>query len=102
MQRMTARMYLNSILARKIVLIALLMGFAPACGAGPSGQIIPHRALWPDSIHSAAEFYRASGAEILVFTHELAESYKFSEDALKYKLGIDAVDMPSVERLRSK
>jgi peptidoglycan/xylan/chitin deacetylase (PgdA/CDA1 family) len=92
----------NSSLARKIALIALLLGIAPAFGADPSGVIIPDRALWPDSINSAAEFDRASRAEILIFTHELAESYRFDEDALKNELGIDAVDMPSVERLRRK
>jgi peptidoglycan/xylan/chitin deacetylase (PgdA/CDA1 family) len=100
--RMTARIYVNSSLVGKFVLIALLLGIVPAFGAGPAGVIIPHRALWPDSINSAAEFDRASRAEILVFAHELAESYKFDDYALRNELGIDAVDMPSVERLRRR
>jgi peptidoglycan/xylan/chitin deacetylase (PgdA/CDA1 family) len=103
MERMTARIYVTPSFAQKIALIALLLGVAPAAfAAGPSGAIIPHRTLWPDSINSAAEFDRASRAEILVFTHELAESSKLDEDALKDQLGIDAVDMPSIERLRRK
>jgi peptidoglycan-N-acetylglucosamine deacetylase len=99
---MTARIYVNASLVRKLALIAALLSVAPAFGASPSGVIIPHRNLWPDAINSVAEFDRASRAEILVFTHLLAESHKFSKDALKDELGIDAVDMPSVERLRGK
>jgi peptidoglycan/xylan/chitin deacetylase (PgdA/CDA1 family) len=99
---MTAKIHVKSSLTRKIALIALLLGVAPAFGTGSSSVIIPHRTLWPDSIDSAADFDRASRAEILIFSHELSESYKLDEDALKNQLGIDAVDMPSVERLRRK
>jgi peptidoglycan/xylan/chitin deacetylase (PgdA/CDA1 family) len=90
--------------ARKIVLTAILWGFAAATPsvAGASEAIIPHRALWPDTINSPAEFDRASRAEILMFALELAESDALNEGALKNRLAVDAVDMPSVERLRHK
>jgi peptidoglycan-N-acetylglucosamine deacetylase len=88
--------------ARKIVLSAFLLGIAAATisVADASPAILPHRALWPDSINSPGEFDRASRAEILVFAHELAQSDTFNEGALKDRLGIDAVDVASVERLR--
>jgi peptidoglycan/xylan/chitin deacetylase (PgdA/CDA1 family) len=92
----------NVSLVRKLALIASLLGVTQAFGTSPSGVIVPHRTLWPDSINSSAEFDRASRAEILVFAHQLAESYKLDQDALTHELGIDAVDMPSVERLRTK
>jgi peptidoglycan/xylan/chitin deacetylase (PgdA/CDA1 family) len=92
----------TSIWAGKIALITVLLGVAPAFGADPSQAVIPHRALWPDSINSAAEFDRASRAEILVFARELAESDALSDSALKERLGVDAVDVASIERLRRK
>jgi peptidoglycan/xylan/chitin deacetylase (PgdA/CDA1 family) len=92
----------TSIWAGKIALIAVLSGVAPAFGAGPSPAVIPHRALWPDSINSAAEFDRASRAEILVFTRELAESDTLSENNLKERLGVGAADIASIDRLRHK
>ena len=87
-----------------MVLTAILWGIAAATpsAAGASGATIPHRALWPDSINSPAEFDRASRAEILVFALELTESDALDETALKSRPGFDAVDMPSVERLRHK
>jgi peptidoglycan/xylan/chitin deacetylase (PgdA/CDA1 family) len=89
---------------RNIVLSAILLAVAAATisVADASPAILPHRALWPDTINSPAEFDRASRAEILVFAHELAESDEFNEGALKDRLGIDAVDIASVERLRRK
>lgn len=90
--------------ARKLLLSAFLLGIAAATisVAGASEAILPHRALWPDAINSPAEFDRASRAEILVFAHELADSGGFNEGALKDRLGIDAVDIASVERLRHR
>jgi peptidoglycan/xylan/chitin deacetylase (PgdA/CDA1 family) len=104
MTRETTRICVISIWAQKIVLTAILLGVAAATpfAADASEAIIPHRVLWPDSINSPAEFDRASRAEILVFAHELAESDGFNEAALKDRLGIDAVDIPSVERLRRR
>ena len=95
---------MTPILARKLLLVVVLLAVVPAkiFGAGPSDVIIPHRDLWPDSVNSAAEFDRASRAEILVFAHELAESDAFSEGALKERLGVDAVDITSVDRLRDR
>jgi peptidoglycan-N-acetylglucosamine deacetylase len=94
----------TSICARHIVLTAILLAAALAmpCAAGASEAIIPHRALWPDTINSPAEFDRASRAEILVFAHELADSDAFNEGALKQRLGITKVDIASVERLRHR
>ena len=88
---------------RRVALIAVLVGSAPAriLAGDPSGQVIPHRALWPDSIDSPAEFDRASRAEILSFAHALAESETLNDDALKARLRGDA-DMASVQRLRRK
>jgi peptidoglycan-N-acetylglucosamine deacetylase len=90
--------------ARKSVLIAILWGIAAATpfAADASEVIVPHRALWPDSINSPAEFDRASRAEILVFAHELVDSATFNEGTLKDRLGIDAVDIASVERLQHR
>jgi peptidoglycan/xylan/chitin deacetylase (PgdA/CDA1 family) len=103
MERVIERIYVTSIWARKFALIAILLGVAPAktFAAGP-GVMIPHRALWPDSINSTAEFDRASRAEILVFAHELAESDTLNEGALKDRLGVDTIDITSIERLRGK
>jgi peptidoglycan-N-acetylglucosamine deacetylase len=90
--------------ARKLLLSAFLLGIAAVTisVADASEAILPHRALWPDAINSPAEFDRASRAEILVFAHELADSGGFNEGALKDRLGIDAVDIASVERLRHR
>jgi peptidoglycan-N-acetylglucosamine deacetylase len=103
MAHMTARIYLTSSWTRKIMLTAMLLGLAPATtfGAGP-GVMIPHRALWPDPINSAAQFDRASRAEILVFAHELAGSETLNETAWKARLGVDSVDVASIEHLRHK
>jgi peptidoglycan-N-acetylglucosamine deacetylase len=89
---------------RRIVLTAIVWGIVAATpsAADASGATIPHRALWPEPINSPAEFDRASRAEILVFAHELAESDALDEAALKQWPGVDAVDMPSVDRLRHK
>jgi peptidoglycan/xylan/chitin deacetylase (PgdA/CDA1 family) len=81
---------------------AILLAVAMPCAANASEAIIPHRALWPDTINSPAEFDRASRAEILVFAHELADSDAFDEGALKDRLGVNAVDIASVERLRNR
>jgi peptidoglycan/xylan/chitin deacetylase (PgdA/CDA1 family) len=91
-----------SICTRTIVLTATLLAVTMPCAANASEAIIPHRALWPDTINSPAEFDRASRAEILVFAHELADSDAFNEGALKDRLGINAVDIASVERLRHR
>ena len=88
--------------ARRLALIAVFLGAAPATtlGGEPSGVAIPHRGLWPDPVDSPAEFDRASRAEILVFAHALADSETLSDGALKGRLGIDAIDAASVQRLR--
>ena len=91
-----------SICARTIVLTATLLAVTMPCAADASEAIIPHRALWPDTINSPAEFDRASRAEILVFAHELAGSEAFNEGALKDRLGIKAIDIAAVERLRHR
>jgi peptidoglycan/xylan/chitin deacetylase (PgdA/CDA1 family) len=90
--------------ARKLLLSAFLLGIAAAAisVADASEANLPHRALWPDTIDSPAGFDRASRAEILVFAHELADSDGFNEGALKDRLGIDAVDIASVARLRHR
>lgn len=94
---------MTSTRAWKFVLIAVLLGVAPATtfAAGP-GVMIPHRALWPDPINSAAAFDRASRAEILAFAHELAESETLSEGALKDRLNVDAIDTASMQHVRRK
>src|ERR1700733_2923019 len=99
-----ARIDAISSCARQIVLTAILLAVAlvTPCAADASPAIIPDRALWPDTINSPAEFDRASRAEILVFAHELAGSEAFNEGALKDRLGIKAVDIASVERLRHR
>lgn len=101
---LTARMDVKLILVRNLLLIAVLSTVVPAklFGAGSSNADIPHRDLWPDAVSSAAEFDRASRAEILAFAHELAASDAFSQAALKERLGVDSVDMPAVERLRDR
>lgn len=94
-----------SIWVRQAALITILVGSVPAriLAGEPSGEVIPHRALWPDSINSAAEFDRASRAEILAFAHALAESATLDDDALKDRLRVDgAIDITSIERLRRK
>ena len=96
-----------SIWVRQAALITLLVlvGSAPGriLAGEPPGQMTPHRALWPDSINSAAEFDRASRAEILAFAHALAESEKLGDDALKDRLRVDgAMDIASIQRLRRK
>jgi peptidoglycan-N-acetylglucosamine deacetylase len=93
-----------SICARQIVLTAILLAVAVTtpCAASASEAIIPHRAFWPDTISSPAEFDLASRAEILVFAHELAGSEAFNQGALKERLGINAVDIAAVERLRHR
>ncbi len=92
------------ICARKIGRTAILLAIvaATAIVADASEAIIPHRALWPDPINSPAEFDRASRAEILAFAHELAESDALAETGLHARLPTDAVDMPSIERIRHK
>ena len=90
---------------RQAALITILVGSAPAriLAGEPSGQVIPHRALWPDPISSDAGFDRASRAEILAFAHALAESEKLTDDALKDRLQVHGeVDIPSILRLRRK
>ena len=63
----------------------------------------PNRALWPDSISSAAEFDRASRAEILAFAHALAESEKLSDDVLKVRLRVEGeMDIASIQHLQRK
>jgi peptidoglycan-N-acetylglucosamine deacetylase len=85
------------------MLTAMLLGLAPATIFGaPQGVMIPHRALWPDPINSAAEFDRASRAEILAFAHELADSETLDETAWKARLGVDSVDVASIEHLQHK
>ena len=94
-----------SIWVRHAALITILVCSAPArsLAGDPSGEVIPHRALWPDSINSAAEFDRASRAEILAFAHALAESETLNDDALKARLqGDAAIDIASIQRLRRK
>src|ERR1700759_3005440 len=100
----TIRICAIPIRARTIILSAFLLAVATATiSAGDaSPAILPHRALWPDPIDSPAGFDRASRAEILVFAHELAGSDAFNEGALTDRLGIDALDMPSVDRLRRR
>jgi peptidoglycan/xylan/chitin deacetylase (PgdA/CDA1 family) len=95
---------IRSICARQILLTAILLAVAVTApfAAGASEAIIPNRALWPDTIISPAEFDRASRAEILVFAHQLAESDALNEGALKQRLGLKAVDIGSVERLRHR
>jgi peptidoglycan-N-acetylglucosamine deacetylase len=90
--------------ARKTVLSAFLFAVVAATisVADASPAILPHRALWPDSIDSPTGFDRASRAEILVFARELADSEAFNESALKDRLGINAVDIASVGRLRQR
>jgi peptidoglycan-N-acetylglucosamine deacetylase len=99
-----ARIDVISICARRIALTAIFLAIAAATPivASASEAIIPHRALWPDTVNSPAEFDRASRAEILAFAHELAESDTLTEAALKARLAVNAVDMPSVERARRK
>ena len=100
-----ARFEVISIRVRHAALIAVLVGCAPAriLAGEPPGQMTPNRALWPDSISSAAEFDRASRGEILAFAHALGESEKLSDDDLKDRLGVHgAVDITSIQRLRRK
>jgi peptidoglycan/xylan/chitin deacetylase (PgdA/CDA1 family) len=86
---------------QRLALAAVLIGIAPVTTvAAPSGVMIPHRALWPDPINSAAEFDRASRAEILVFAHALAGSETLDEKTLKHQLDVDAVDAGSVQHVR--
>jgi peptidoglycan/xylan/chitin deacetylase (PgdA/CDA1 family) len=90
-----------SIWVRGLALIAVLVGAAPATtSATPSAAMIPHRALWPDPIDSTSGFDRASRAEILVFAHALADSETLDDEALKNRLGVDAVDIASVQHVR--
>jgi peptidoglycan/xylan/chitin deacetylase (PgdA/CDA1 family) len=94
-----------SVWVRQAALITVLVGSVSVriLAGEPSGQVIPHRALWPDPISSAAEFDRASRAEILAFAHALAESEKLTDDALKDQLHVDGeIDIPSIQRLRRK
>jgi peptidoglycan/xylan/chitin deacetylase (PgdA/CDA1 family) len=86
---------------RQAALVAILVGAAPATTCADP-QVIPHRALWPDPINSAAEFDRASRAEILVFAHALAESETLNDQALKDRLGVETIDMTSIQRLQHK
>jgi peptidoglycan/xylan/chitin deacetylase (PgdA/CDA1 family) len=92
----------TSIWVRRFALIALFVGAAPATtfGGTPPGVAIPRRALWPDPVNSAAEFDRASRAEILVFAHALADSETLSDNALKVRLGVDAVDLAAIQHVR--
>ena len=89
---------------RQAALIIMLLGCAPGAGfAGDlSREIIPHRALWPDPINSAAQFDRASRAEILIFAHVLAESETLSDQALQDRLHGETIDIPSIQRVRQK
>ncbi len=96
-----ARFPVTSMWVRCLALMAVFAGIAPATAvAAPSGVMIPHRALWPDPINSAAEFDRASRAEILAFAHALADSETLSDAALKNQIGVDAMDITSVQRVR--
>jgi peptidoglycan/xylan/chitin deacetylase (PgdA/CDA1 family) len=90
--------------ARRLALVAIFLGAAPVTtlGGEPSDAVIPHRGLWPDPVDSPAEFDRASRAEILVFAHALADSETLSDEALKSRLGLDAIDAASVQRVRHK
>jgi hypothetical protein len=100
-----ARFDVISIWVRQAALVTILLGSAPprVLAGEPSGQVIPHRALWPDPISSQAEFDRASRGEILAFAHALAESEKLTDDALKDRLQVDGeIDTPSIQRLRRK
>lgn len=86
----------------RLALIVLFLGAAPlsAFAADSSQTAIPDRALWPDPINSPAAFDRASRAEILVFAHALAESETLDEAAMKSRLGIDVIDIPSIQRMQ--
>ncbi len=100
--RTSARSHVTSIWIWRLAVMLVFVGAAPATtfAQDRSGVAIPHRALWPDSINSPAGFDRASRAEILVFAHALADSETLDEDALKHRLGVDAIDMPSVRKVR--
>jgi peptidoglycan/xylan/chitin deacetylase (PgdA/CDA1 family) len=93
---------LSRIWLRRLVLIAMFLGAAPAAAFGDdkTGVAIPHRALWPEPIGSLAGFDRASRAEILVFAHALADSEGLNDDALRKRLGVDAVDIASIQHLQ--
>ncbi|MGA7999599.1 MAG: polysaccharide deacetylase family protein, partial [Bradyrhizobium sp.] len=91
--------------ARQAALITILLCSAPAriLAGEPPGQMTPNRALWPDSISSAAEFDLASRAEILAFAHALVESEKLNNDDLKARLRVGgAMDIASIQGLRRK
>jgi peptidoglycan-N-acetylglucosamine deacetylase len=90
----------NSAWVRQCALIAIFLGATPAATFGGDPVVIPHRALWPESINSAAEFDRASRAEILVFARALADSETLNDDALKNRLGVDAIDVASIRHVR--
>jgi peptidoglycan-N-acetylglucosamine deacetylase len=98
------RFHVTAAWVRRISLLAVLLGATSATAFGeeqpgvvyPNGVVTPRRDLWPDPIDSAAEFDRASRAEILVFAHALADSETFRDDVWKDRLGIDTVDVDSI------
>ncbi|MGA7437448.1 MAG: polysaccharide deacetylase family protein [Luteibacter sp.] len=86
---------------RKILAFALLACCVSAAHAvGPSAVAAPDRTLWPDPIDSDVAFDRASRAEILVFSHELAASEKLGDAELLETLKVKSVDHASVEAIR--
>jgi peptidoglycan/xylan/chitin deacetylase (PgdA/CDA1 family) len=90
----------NSAWIRPFVSIAIFLGAASATAFAGDPAVIPHRALWPDSINSAVEFDRASRAEILVFARALADSETLTDDALKRRLGLDSIATDSIRHVR--
>jgi len=85
------------------LMVLLLMGCAKSLFAfGPETVAFADRSLWPDTIHSAAAFDRASRAEILVFAAALAAVAEQDAAKLKAQLNIRQVDSASVARVRKQ
>ena len=99
-RQVTAGFDVNSAWVRQCALIAIFLGGASAPTFAGDPAVIPHRALWPESINSVAEFDRASRAEILVFARALADSEALSDDALKKQIGLDTADTASIRQVR--
>jgi peptidoglycan/xylan/chitin deacetylase (PgdA/CDA1 family) len=91
--------------ALPVVAILLTMAATPARAAGPAAVATVDRKLWPESLDSRGAFDRASRAEILVFTHELAlqegEPSRRSEGARRWLDQMHALLVENFRRART-
>jgi len=86
----------------KIIFFCAGISFAAitAQAAGPDNVARSNRTLWPDTLHSDADFDRASRAELLAFGHELAATEILDDEAWRARLHLKTIDQTHLLQMR--